>query len=77
MTIIQTLLVFVGIPLLAVLLITFAVFGKSLLLQPNRYRPMRGWNYEPRWFVAHPEVLGRSAVESGPTTAVGGASGEW
>lgn len=84
MSIVETVLVFVGIPGAIVALLGFAVYGKSLLHQPNRYRPGRAWNYEPAWFVPHPDAVVsgapvRRAVEGGSTTttAVGGASGEW
>jgi hypothetical protein len=84
MTVVQTVLVFVGIPLAAIGLITLAVYGKSLLHQPNRYRPGKGWPYEAAWFVPHPDAVltgGQSpqrAIEgTTTTTAVGGASGEW
>lgn len=85
MTVVQTVLVFVGIPLGIISLITFAVFGKSLLHQGNRYRPGKPWPYESAWFVPHPDALvsspaARPQLEAGSslsTTAVGGASGEW
>jgi hypothetical protein len=72
----QTVLVFVGIPAGIIALIVLAVYGKSLVRQPNRYRPGRPWNYPPTWYVPHPEVVSVPAG-SGSTTAVGGASGEW
>lgn len=76
----ETVLVFVGIPAAIVAVIAFAVYGRSMLHQPNRYRPGRPWNFEPEWFVPHPDALthgDRAAVTVGATTAVGGASGEW
>lgn len=73
----QTLLVFVGIPAAIVLAVIIGVYGKSLLRQPNRYRPGRPWNFEPEWFVPHPDAVASQAAKSGATTAVGGASGEW
>ena len=84
MSVIQTVLVFVGIPLGIVLLVSLAVFGKSLARQPNRYRPGKPWTFPPSWYVPHPEAVVQS-VASHPqlesagsnTTAVGGASGEW
>lgn len=76
MTVTETLLVFVGIPLAVILLIGAAVYGKSMVQAPNRYRPGKPWEYEPRWYSAHPDAL-LQATQSGPTTAVGGASGEW
>ena len=77
---IQTALVFAGIPLAVIVLVVLAVYGKSLLNQPNRYRPGRPWNYPPAWYVPHPEALvqtGHPQLGGGSTTAVGGASGEW
>jgi len=82
-TVVQTLLVFVGIPLGVIVLLFLATYGSSLVRQPNRYRPGKGWTYRPCWFVPHPDaVVGRSGprqIEAGAssTTAVGGASGEW
>jgi hypothetical protein len=76
-TVVQTLLVFVGIPAGIILLIFLAVYGKTLARQPNRYRPGRAWNYPPTWYVPHPEAVTAGAGEPTSTTAVGGASGEW
>jgi hypothetical protein len=84
MTILQTVLVFVGIPAAIIAALAFAVYGKTMLHQPNRYRPGRPWNYAPAWFVPHPDAVvataaDRPRLEAGTTstTAVGGASGEW
>lgn len=85
MTVVQTVLVFVGIPLGIVALLAVAVYGKSIVRQPNRYRPGRPWGYAPSWYVPHPETVvhpagtGARAIEGAvtSTTAVGGASGEW
>jgi hypothetical protein len=76
-TVVQTILVFVGIPAGIILLIFLAVYGKTLARQPNRYRPGRPWNYPSTWYVPHPEAVVAGAAESSSTTAVGGASGEW
>jgi len=82
-TVVQTLLVFVGIPLGIIVLLFLFTYGNSLVRQPNRYRPGRAWTYEPRWFVPHPDAVvhdtGQRQIEAGAssTTAVGGASGEW
>jgi len=78
----ETVLVFVGIPLGIVALITFGVYGRTLLHQPNRYRPGKAWDYPPAWFVPHPEAVNtpmHPQVEgaASTTTAMGGASGEW
>lgn len=88
MSVIQTLLVYVGIPLLVVLLVGLAVYGRSAVRQPNRYRPGRPWPYPTAWYVPHPdavsdvvpEVTGGQLVIEGATSAtvaVGGATGEW
>jgi len=83
MTVVQTTLVFVGIPLAIIALVTIAVYGRSVVHQPTRYRPGKAWTYPPAWYRPHPEAIddvvpGRVAIE-GPsqTTAVGGANGEW
>jgi hypothetical protein len=84
MTVVETVLVFVGIPLGVVALVAFAVYGRAALHQPNRYRPGRAWNYPPSWYVPHPDavadvVADRVAIggAASEVTAVGGASGEW
>lgn len=81
MTVVQTALVFGAIPLGIIALIAVGVFGKSLLRQPNRYRPGRPWGYPASWYVPHPDAVLRSDAQgqltAGSTTAVGGASGEW
>jgi hypothetical protein len=83
-TVVQTVLVFVGIPFGIIALIFVAVFGKSMVRQPNRYRPGKPWTYPPSWYVPHPDAVlastvGQRQLEAGTarTTAVGGASGEW
>ena len=77
MSIVETVLVFVGIPAGIISVLAFGVYGKTLLQAPNRYRPGKPWTYEPKWFVAHPEALGKPAASASSVTAVGGASGEW
>ena len=76
MTVVQTVLVFVGIPAAIIAFLFLAVYGKSLVRQPNRYRPGRAWTFEPSWYVPHPDAVVHAGGRSG-TTAVGGASGEW
>ncbi|SHH02882.1 hypothetical protein SAMN05443575_3132 [Jatrophihabitans endophyticus] len=80
MTIVETLLVFVGIPLGIIAVLFVAVYGRSLVRQPNRYRPGRSWDYAPSWYVPHPDAVVHAvnpAQSGSSTTAVGGASGEW
>jgi hypothetical protein len=78
-TVVQTLLVFVGIPAGIVLLIFLATYGKSMVRQPNRYRPGRPWDFPPTWYAPHPDAVVNStaSASSTTTTAVGGSSGEW
>jgi hypothetical protein len=76
-TVVQTVLVFVGIALGVVALLTLAVYGKSLVRQPNRYRPGKSWDYPATWYVPHPDAVVVRPATAGSTTAVGGASGEW
>jgi hypothetical protein len=79
-TVIQTVLVFVGIPAGIIAVIFIAVYGKSMTRQPNRYRPGRPWDYEPSWYVPHPDAVVNPVSPSQAsvaTTAVGGASSEW
>ena len=84
MSIVETVLIFGGIPLAIILVLAVGVYGRTLLHQPNRYRPGRPWTFAPAWYVPHPDAVRtgdsvRTAIEgSSPTaTAVGGASGEW
>jgi hypothetical protein len=76
-TVVQTVLVFVGIPAGIVALLALAVYGKSTVRQPNRYRPGKAWTYPPTWFVPHPDAVAHESTGPSSTTAVGGASGEW
>ncbi|HTZ45697.1 MAG TPA: hypothetical protein VMB79_17690 [Jatrophihabitans sp.] len=86
MSVVETVLVFVGIPLAAFALLTLAVLGPGMARAP-RYRPGGGWDYRPVWYLPHPEhegpvsaASGRLAIEgsvSEPVAPTGGASGEW
>ncbi len=51
MSIAETVLVFIGIPLALYLVIAAAVYGLSSRQTP-RYRPGRPFAFEPVWFVA-------------------------
>jgi hypothetical protein len=84
-TVVQTVLMFVGIPLGVIIVIAIASLGRSTVQQPNRYRPGRPWEFPPAWYVPHPDAVvsevttSQRALEgrATSTTAVGGASGEW
>ncbi len=84
MSVIETILVFAGIPLAVIAFVAFAVYGRSALHQPNRYRPGKPWQYAPAWYIPHPDAIDevvreRIAIGGAPggATAAGGASGEW
>jgi hypothetical protein len=84
MSVIETVLVFVGIPLGIIAVVALAVYGRTLTRQPNRYRPGKPWNYPPSWYVPHPDAVVHDVPvhtqlegATSSTTAVGGASGEW
>lgn len=91
MTIVETVLVFAGIPLGLFLILAVAVFGSSTVRR-DRYRPGRPWTHPTVWFLPHPSALAdapavpeRRALTTGQphpetatdTGALGGASGEW
>jgi hypothetical protein len=84
-TVVQTVLVFIGIPIAIIAVVAIATLGRSLVHQPNRYRPGKSWDFPPAWYVPHPDAVvsevrtSRHELEGSPssTTAVGGASGEW
>jgi len=84
MTVVETLLIFLGIPLGAILIVSFAVYGRSTLQAPNRYRPGKPWPYAPAWYLPHPDALSDAVADRIPiegvtsgAVAVGGANGEW
>lgn len=77
MTVVQTVLVFVGIPGAIIAFLFLAVYGRSLVRQPNRYRPGKPWTFPPSWYVPHPDAVVSHEGAKSSTTAVGGASGEW
>jgi hypothetical protein len=76
-TVVQTVLVFGAIPISVIVLVVLAVYGKSLIRQPNRYRPGKAWSYPASWYVPHPDAVVAHSGAGDTTTAVGGASGEW
>ncbi len=57
MSIVQTTLVFLGIPVVATLAIAALVYARSAERAP-RYRPGGPWPFEPVWYLPHPEHSG-------------------
>lgn len=79
LTWVQTLLIFIGIPVGAFLLITFLVYLPSIVRGP-RYRPGRPWTAGSVWFGGPEEAVGpHEEVSDLPatTTEGGGASARW
>jgi hypothetical protein len=86
MTVVETVLVFVGIPLAVCALMALLVLGPGAARAP-RYRPGGNWDYLPVWYLPHPDHAGPVSAAGGrlalegtvaePASATGGASGEW
>jgi hypothetical protein len=75
-TILQTLAVFVGIPLLI-----YVVIGVCTLLPGRgkkraRYRPGQAWEYPAHWWAGDEPVVAAGAGEARGANG-GGAHGEW
>ena len=64
MTVVETVLVFVGIPLAAFAVLALAVLGPAAARAP-RYRPGNGWDYAPVWYLPHPDYAGSGHPDSG------------
>lgn len=90
-TLLHQLLVFVGIPLLIVVVITLLVMAPSLA-KSTRYSPGQRWDGEPEWFgTREPGALRTGTADSGheqrqlsgstqaaaPDDDTGGASVRW
>jgi len=80
LTWVQTVLIYVGIPVAVSLIITFLVYLPSMIRGP-RYRPGRPWTAGSVWFGGSTEAAeaARSAGDTLPpaTTEGGGASARW
>ena len=57
MSIVQTALVFVGIPAAVVLVVVALVYARAHDRTP-RYRPGGPWQFNPVWYLPHPEHAG-------------------
>lgn len=53
MGIVETVLIFVGIPVAAFALTALVILGPSASRAP-RYRPGAAWTYRPVWYLPHP-----------------------
>jgi hypothetical protein len=70
-SVIQTVLVFVGIPALIVGVLALLVLAPGMVRAP-RYRPGEPWTYEPVWYVPRPEHLHTPGAGSGHAALEGG-----
>jgi hypothetical protein len=82
MSIVQTVLVFVGIPAGAFALIALVTLGPGSARAP-RYRPGSPWEYQPVWYLPHPahkgpisELQSAGTAEAGAKLAVTGIVAE-
>lgn len=85
MSIVETVLIFVVIPLVIYGLVALGALRTKFVSAP-RYRPGQEWDYSPLWWSANPQGVAerddthrRSAGEAAGDTssARGGASGSW
>ena len=85
MTVVETILVFAGIPLLIVAVLALLVFVPGGRKRP-RYKSGQPWDHAPIWYEPHPDGAaadhGHAALPagSGHTTSagpLGGARGTW
>ncbi len=57
MSVVETVLVFAGIPAGVFCLVALAVLGPGAVRAP-RYRPGGAWDYRPVWYLPHPAHTG-------------------
>jgi hypothetical protein len=72
LSIIETLVVFAGIPLAVVAVIYGLIYAGSARSNDRRYRPGRPFDFTPVWFLSAPEQQGSAAAAHAP--AVSGAN---
>jgi hypothetical protein len=85
----ETLLVYVGIPLALVAVMAVLTLRPDPRTRRTRYRPGQPWQHEPVWYSPHPEQVAPAAhgtvpaLEAGDGRPVrsggplGGARGTW
>jgi hypothetical protein len=74
LSIIETLVVFAGIPLAVVAVIYGLVYAGNARSNDRRYRPGRPFDFQPVWFLSAPEQQGSAVNGHGSTPAVSGAN---
>ncbi|MGH3450782.1 MAG: aa3-type cytochrome oxidase subunit CtaJ [Haloechinothrix sp.] len=83
-SVIETVLVYVGIPLALYGLVSLLTLRSKFVSTP-RYRPGQEWHHAPVWWTANPDGLDRPHAEaasgsdsrSAPASVRGGARGSW
>jgi len=71
-TVAETILVFVGVPLAIVLLLALLTLGPAARNRRPRYKPGQPWSHDPIWYEPHPEGTGHGSDHGdGETTAIG------
>ncbi len=73
MSIVETALIYGGFPLLGFLVIAAFVYGGSSARTP-RYRPGRGWDHAPVWYLPRPVHPTRPAAGGLPALPAGGVA---
>jgi hypothetical protein len=76
LSIIQTVLVFAGIPLAVVALVYGLVYSISGRQNSKRYRPGRPFTFAPVWFLSSPETMNGGAGATQPALTSGGHAAE-
>ncbi|EHR60319.1 aa3-type cytochrome oxidase subunit CtaJ [Saccharomonospora cyanea] len=82
MSILETILVFVAIPLAVYGFFALVTLRSKFASRP-RYRPGQAWDYPPVWWTANPEGVGQRHADDAehgdavPAKVRGGASGNW
>jgi hypothetical protein len=72
LSIIETLVVFAGIPLAVVAVVAGLIYAGNARTNNRRYRPGRPFDFTPVWFLSAPEQ--QSAAANGHAPAVSGAN---
>jgi hypothetical protein len=73
LSIIETVLVFVGIPVLVFLILAGLVLGGTARRVNKRYRPGRPFDFTPVWLLAAPAAQHSTATAHGAAAELGSA----
>jgi hypothetical protein len=86
-SVVETILVFVGIPLAVIVVLAVLIWGPGGRKRP-RYRPGQPWEHAPIWYEPHPDAVGghptlaaleasAHVVHTHTGAPLGGARGTW